>query len=68
MATEIPGVHVPQSILDRMAKHYAAEDQMKEGMDIAHESLDAARARIQGLQLSAPFGQVELVAPFIGQR
>jgi homocysteine S-methyltransferase len=68
MATEIPGVHVPQSILDRMAKHGSAEDQMKEGMDIAHELLDAVRPRIQGLQLSAPFGQVELVAPFIAQR
>jgi homocysteine S-methyltransferase len=67
MATEIPGVHVPQTILDRMASRTAAADQRKEGMDIAHELLSAAKPRIQGLQLSAPFGQVELVAPFIRQ-
>jgi len=67
MATEIPGVHVPQAILDRMASRASAADQQKEGLDIAHELLEAARPRIQGLQLSAPFGQVELVAPFIKQ-
>ncbi|MDR2560717.1 MAG: bifunctional homocysteine S-methyltransferase/methylenetetrahydrofolate reductase [Holophagales bacterium] len=67
MATEIPGVHVPQAILDRMASRSSAADQQKEGLDIAHELLEAARPRIQGLQLSAPFGQVELVAPFIKQ-
>jgi homocysteine S-methyltransferase len=67
MATEIPGVNVPQSVLARMAARASAADQLKEGMDIAHEILDAARPRLQGLQLSAPFGQVNLVAPFIGQ-
>ena len=65
MATEIPGVNLPQSILNRMASRTSAEDQLKEGMDIAREILETARPRIQGLQLSAPFGQVELVAPFI---
>jgi homocysteine S-methyltransferase len=65
MATEIPGVHVPLKILERMASRSTAADQLKEGMDIAHEILDAARPRIKGLQLSAPFGQVELVAPFL---
>jgi homocysteine S-methyltransferase len=50
-----------------MASRSTAEDQMKEGMDIAHEILEAARPRIQGIQLSAPFGKVELVAPFISR-
>ncbi|MDR1840478.1 MAG: bifunctional homocysteine S-methyltransferase/methylenetetrahydrofolate reductase [Holophagales bacterium] len=65
MATEIPGVTVPQSVLNRMASRASAEDQLNEGMDIAREIMEAARPRIQGLQLSAPFGQVELIAPFI---
>ena len=65
MATEIPGVNVPKSVLERMASRATAEDQLKEGLDIAHEILEAVRPRIQGLQLSAPFGQVELVTPFI---
>jgi len=67
MATEIPGVNVPHSVLERMANRESAADQMKEGLDIAHEMLAAVRSRINGLQLSAPFGQVELVAPFIKQ-
>ncbi len=65
MATEIPGVHVPRAVLDRMAKFDKAEDQLKEGLDLAREIVEAVRPRIQGLQLSAPFGQVELVAPFL---
>ncbi|MCL1894521.1 MAG: bifunctional homocysteine S-methyltransferase/methylenetetrahydrofolate reductase [Holophagaceae bacterium] len=65
MATEIPGVNVPKSVLERMASRDNAEDQLKEGIDIAHEILEAVRPRIQGLQLSAPFGQVELVEPFV---
>ena len=67
MASEIPGVNVPKTVLERMASRVTAEDQLKEGMEIVHEILDAVRPRVQGLQLSAPFGQVELVAPLIQQ-
>jgi homocysteine S-methyltransferase len=65
MANEVPGVYVPPAILARMAKRATAEDQVKEGLEIAQEILEAIKPRIQGLQLSAPFGQVELVAPLV---
>lgn len=65
MATEIPGVHMPQSVLDRMGRWEKAEDQLKEGLALTHEILEAVRPRVAGVQLSAPFGQVELVAPFL---
>ncbi|MEI6472642.1 MAG: bifunctional homocysteine S-methyltransferase/methylenetetrahydrofolate reductase [Holophagaceae bacterium] len=65
MANEVPGAHVPLSVLARMAKWTSAEDQLKEGLDIAKEVIEAIRPRIRGLQLSAPFGQVELVAPLM---
>ncbi len=65
MANEVPGVYVPPTLLERMRKRATAEDQVKEGLDIARELLEAIRPRIQGLQLSAPFGQVELVAPLV---
>lgn len=65
MANEVPGVYVPPSILTRMAKRATAEDQVKEGLQIAQEILEAIKPRIQGLQLSAPFGQVDLVAPLV---
>jgi homocysteine S-methyltransferase len=65
MANEVPGAYVPPSVLVRMAKWSSAEDQVKEGLAIAQEVIEAIRPRIRGLQLSAPFGQVELVAPLL---
>jgi homocysteine S-methyltransferase len=61
MANEVPGVYVPKAILDRMAKYAGAEDQLREGLDIAREIIEAVRSRVQGLQVSAPLGQVELL-------
>jgi len=68
MANEVPGVYVPNSLLTRMAKWSTAEDQVQEGLAIAQEIIEAIRPRIRGLQLSAPFGQVELVAPLLPKR
>lgn len=68
MANEVPGVVLPKALLTRMARRTTAEDQVKEGLDIALEIIEAIRPRIQGLQLSAPFGQVELVAPLLPKR
>ncbi len=61
MANEVPGVFVPKAILERMAKYTGAEDQLKEGLDIAQEIVEAVKSRVQGLQVSAPLGQVELL-------
>ena len=68
MANEVPGVHMPPAVLERMARHASAEDQVKEGIDIAREIIERIRPRVKGLQLSAPFGQVELVAPLLPPR
>jgi len=68
MAHEVPGVFVPPALLDRMAQWSKAEDQVKEGLDIAQELIAKIRHRVAGLQLSAPFGQVELVAPLLPGR
>lgn len=61
MANEVPGVSVPASILERMARWNSAEDQLKEGLAIARELIDELRPVVQGLQVSAPMGQVELL-------
>jgi homocysteine S-methyltransferase len=69
MANEVPGVRVPPEILQRMARHSSAEDQLKEGLDIAREIIEKVRPLVRGLQLSAPLGQVELLDPLLeGQR
>lgn len=61
MANEVPGVTLPPSLLARMARRTTAEDQLKEGLDIAREIIERIRPRVQGLQLSAPLGQVDLL-------
>ena len=61
MANEVPGVFVPPIVLERMAKWSTAEDQLKEGLAIARELIDQLRPAVQGLQVAAPMGQVELL-------
>jgi homocysteine S-methyltransferase len=61
MHNEVPGVNVTPEILERMrkasdvSKEYARE----EGIAIARESLLEVRDVIQGVQVSAPFGNVK---------
>ena len=59
MANEVPGVYVPPQILARMRKWQTAEDQRAEGLQIARELIAAVRSSVQGLQLSAPLGNVD---------
>ncbi len=58
MKNEVPGVTVPDSIMERMAKFDNKEDQKKEGIAIAKESIAKIKSRIDGVQVSAPFGNV----------
>ena len=58
MKNEVPGVVVPDSIMKRMEKADTKEAQREEGIAIAKEAIEAIRDRIQGVQVSAPFGNV----------
>lgn len=58
MRNEVPGVVVPDRIMDRMASAKSKEEQLLEGIKIARESVDGVRSRVQGVQVSAPFGNV----------
>lgn len=60
MANEVPGVVMPEAILERMRAAPDAEAQRAEGLAIAREMLAAVRPHIQGVQVSAPLGKVEL--------
>jgi homocysteine S-methyltransferase len=62
LANEVPGVTVPQSVLDRMrrANEKSKEHALAEGIAIARESLERVRGAVQGVQVSAPFGKIEL--------
>ncbi|MBS1371176.1 MAG: bifunctional homocysteine S-methyltransferase/methylenetetrahydrofolate reductase [Lentisphaeria bacterium] len=60
MKTEVPGVVVPDSVMKRMATAKTRDEQRDAGIEIARESIEAVRGRVQGIQVSAPFGNVGL--------
>jgi homocysteine S-methyltransferase len=62
LANEVPGVTVPAEILERMrrASDKSKEHALAEGIAIAREALERVREAVQGVQVSAPFGKVEL--------
>jgi len=57
---EVPGVRVTQTIMERMfkASEKGKESAREEGLQIARESLLEVQDIIQGVQVSAPFGNV----------
>lgn len=61
MHNEVPGVNVTPEILERMriASDTSKEHAREEGIAIARESLLEVRDVIQGVQVSAPFGNVK---------
>ena len=62
LANEVPGVTVPASIIERMrrANEKSKDHAVAEGIAIAREMLERVRPVVQGVQVSAPFGKVEL--------
>ena len=65
---EVPGVRVTPSIMERMkeASNISKEAGREEGLKIARESLLDVRDVIQGVQVSAPFGNVKYALEVFG--
>ncbi|HWA41134.1 MAG TPA: methylenetetrahydrofolate reductase, partial [Gemmatimonadales bacterium] len=63
LANEVPGVTVPESVLERMrtASGKGKEAALDEGVTICREMLAGVRNRVQGAQISAPLGKVPVV-------
>jgi homocysteine S-methyltransferase len=68
LADELPGVREPASVIERMrrASEKSKEHAVAEGIAIAREMLDRVREGVQGVQVSAPFGKVELALEVFG--
>jgi homocysteine S-methyltransferase len=68
LANEVPGVSVPESVIARMraAGERSKEHAVAEGITIAREMLARVRDAVQGAQVSAPFGKVELALEVFG--
>ncbi len=66
MNNEVPGVVVPQAILDRMSRCRTREDGRRAGIEIARGIIGQIRDRVGGFQVSAPLGQVETALAVLG--
>ena len=62
LANEVPGVSVPEEVLARMRKasDRGKEAALAEGVAIAREMFQQVKGAVQGVQVSAPFGRVEV--------
>jgi homocysteine S-methyltransferase len=58
MANEVPGVHVPDALIERMRSADGAEAASNAGVAIAREIGRALRSAVQGVQVSTQSGDV----------
>ena len=68
LANEVPGVSVPESVLARMrqAQEKGKEAALAEGVAIARDMFEQVKGTVQGVQVSAPFGRVEVALEVFG--
>jgi homocysteine S-methyltransferase len=67
LANEVPGVHVPPEVLDRMrgAQAHGSDAARAEGTAIALEVYERVRPLVHGVQISVPYGGVETALSFL---
>src|SRR6266704_636839 len=68
LANEVPGVSVPEAVLARMrkAQEKGKDAALAEGVAIAREMFQRVKGAVQGIQVSAPFGRVEVALDVFG--
>lgn len=66
MKNEVPGVYVPEKVIERIGRFETRDDQLKAGITIAREMVDRVRGFVQGIQVSAPFGRYHLAVEVAG--
>jgi methionine synthase / methylenetetrahydrofolate reductase(NADPH) len=59
MANEVPGVRVPDGLLERMRRADGSEAAIREGVAIARETAIELKGVVQGLQVSTASGDIE---------
>lgn len=60
LKNEVPGVYIPDSIISKMEKAKTKEDGLKYGVEIAHEIKEKISPYVNGYQISAPFGKIDI--------
>jgi len=67
MANEVPGVVVPEILLQRMSKAKTREDGRRIGIEIAQEMIAALSPHVAGFAVSAPFGNIRIALAALGK-
>ena len=67
LKNEVPGVFVPDDVVNRMSRCDTKEAALEEGVTIARELLDALRGAVQGVQISSPLGKVQAALSVAGK-
>ncbi len=67
LANEVPGVFVPDPVIQRMreAQERGHDAAVAEGLQIALEIFEAIRGSVQGVHISAPSGNLEVVVDLL---
>ncbi len=60
LKNEVPGTSIPEEVMDRMRQAGSGDAAREEGLKIAAETVRELRSMIAGVQVSAPFGKVDL--------
>ncbi|MGA9058059.1 MAG: bifunctional homocysteine S-methyltransferase/methylenetetrahydrofolate reductase [Terriglobia bacterium] len=71
MNNEVPGISLPQAVMDRMRAVDTGERARAEGVRIAQETLLSIRGLVQGVEIAPPFGRYAMaveVAEVLGER
>ena len=67
MANEVPGVVVPETLLERMSAAKTKEQGTKIGIEIASEMVEKLENIVHGFAISAPFGNVKTALTVLGK-
>jgi methionine synthase I (cobalamin-dependent)/5,10-methylenetetrahydrofolate reductase len=59
MANEVPGVTVPDALVERMRRAGSAEHARAEGVQVARELVEAMKDMAAGVQISTPSGRLD---------
>jgi homocysteine S-methyltransferase len=59
MANEVPGVRVPEALMERMRRADGQDAAAGEGLAIAREIAGALRGMVQGVQISTASGNID---------
>ncbi len=66
MNNEVPGVVIPDAIMKQMEQPRSPEDAKKVGVEIAQKMVAELGNQVQGYQVSAPFGRIDLALQVLG--